>query len=296
MNTIINFLKALTEDDPANIGLSLFSQAMKIFLILIIARMAILLLRRLIKRLLQKTKEKKKTAGFAQKIDTLQSLLFSIIQYVVYFFAAASILRVLGLGATATSLLTTAGIGGLAIAFGAQGLIRDIVTGLFLLLEDQYSIGEYIQADNEQGTVESISLRMTTLKKSSGEITNIPNGNISKVTNYSRNNSIAIIDVPVSYETDMGKARKLLRQTAVIYMKNHPNVLEEPRLPVIAGLEENHVVLRLIIKVSALTRGATENDLRLLIQDLFANGQIQVPYPKSFLIPTHSDSMMTGEK
>ena len=87
-----------------------------------------------------------------------------------------AILSILGLGTTVASLLATAGIGGIAIAFGAQTLVKDVVSGFFMLFEDEYSVGEYIDVDGEKGTVESISIRTTTIKKFTGELTTIPNG------------------------------------------------------------------------------------------------------------------------
>ena len=158
----------------------------KIILILLVGRLFVVLLQRLVKRILKKTAEKNRLSSFSQRIDTFQSVICSVIKYVIYFFVITSILGVLGLSATVSSLLATAGIGGVAIAFGAQGLVKDIITGLFLLFEDQFTVGETVQIDGEKGVIEAITLRSTRIRKPSGEITTVPNGSITKVTNFSR--------------------------------------------------------------------------------------------------------------
>ena len=158
----------------------------KIILILLVGRLFVVLLQRLVKRILKKTAEKNRLSSFSQRIDTFQSVICSVIKYVIYFFVITSILGVLGLSSTVSSLLATAGIGGVAIAFGAQGLVKDIITGLFLLFEDQFTVGETVQIDGEKGVIEAITLRSTRIRKPSGEIATVPNGSITKVTNFSR--------------------------------------------------------------------------------------------------------------
>ncbi len=112
-----------------------------------------------------------------------------------------------------TSLLATAGIGGLAIGFGAQSLVKDIITGFFILLEDQYSVGDYIQTGSYDGVVEELGLRVTKLRAFSGELHIIPNSNIQIVTNKTRGAMRALVKVSIAYEEDIDKAIKVLQQT-----------------------------------------------------------------------------------
>ena len=131
---------------------------------------------------------------------------------------------------TVSSLLATAGIGGIALAFGAQNLVRDVVSGMFLLLENLYAVGEYIEIDSEKGTVEAITVRTTRIQRFTGETTTIPNGSITKVTNYSRGDHLAVIDMSISYEADIEKASALMQAEGLAYMQNHDNILEEPHV------------------------------------------------------------------
>ena len=137
-----------------------------------------------------------------KRAETAETLMASIIKYVTYFIAAALIASELGFGASVRSLLAAAGIGGIVIGIGAQSLISDIVNGFFFLFEDQFSVGDMIDAGGITGTVESIGLRTTTVRAFTGEVSVIPNGSIRTLTNYSRTNSLAIVDIPVALSAD----------------------------------------------------------------------------------------------
>jgi small conductance mechanosensitive channel len=218
-------------------------------------------------------------SAMAKKSETIESVAGSAAKYLVYFFAAMAILGVLGLGTTVSSLLATAGIGGIAIAFGAQNLVRDVVSGMFLLLENQYAVGEYIEVDGETGTVEAITIRTTRIQRFTGETTTIPNGSITKVTNYSRGDHLAIVDMSISYESDIEKAGALMHAQGLAYMQNHDNILEEPHVLGVTELSGSSIVLRMIIRVKPLTHWETERALRQLIKDAFGKNGIEIPYP-----------------
>jgi small conductance mechanosensitive channel len=119
------------------------------------------------------------------RADTLSKLLRSAVTCVVWFVAAIQILKV-GLGVDATGILAAAGVLGVAVGFGAQSLVRDIITGFFLLFENQFSVGEKVTVDNFTGTVKELGLRSTKICSENGDILTIPNGSIAKVVNHSR--------------------------------------------------------------------------------------------------------------
>ncbi|MDD5018278.1 MAG: mechanosensitive ion channel, partial [Eubacteriales bacterium] len=231
---------------------------LKIIGIIILAKLVIVILRRVIKRVLKRRKQKKPLSAMAKKAQTIESVSRSVAKYIVYFFAAMAILGTLGLGTTVTSLLATAGIGGIAIAFGAQSLVKDLVSGLFLLIENQYAVGEYIEVDGEKGTVEAITIRTTRIARFTGEITTIPNGSITKVTNYSRGDHLAIVDMSISYESDIEKASMIMQNMGLAYMESHDNILEEPHVLGIIEFGESSVVIRMIMRVAVLTHWETE--------------------------------------
>ena len=124
-------------------------------------------------------------AGQNLRADTLSKLLRSAATCVVWFLAAIQILKA-GLGVDVTSILAAAGVLGVAVGFGAQSLVRDVITGFFLLFENQFSVGESVTIDNFSGNVEELGLRSTKIRSADGDMLTIPNGSIAKVVNHSR--------------------------------------------------------------------------------------------------------------
>ena len=176
----IGSIKQFWDDLGARSGDILFA-IVKIALIILAAYIAIVVFRRLSRRILKARAARKPGSAAARKAETVRTVVESVIKYAVYFVAFMSILGVLGLGTAVASLLAAAGIGGIVVAFGAQSLVKDVFSGLFLLFEGQYAVGDYIEVDGEKGTVTAITLRTTSLRRFTGEVVNIPNGNISKL-------------------------------------------------------------------------------------------------------------------
>ena len=148
-----------------------------------------------------------------------------------------------------------------------------------MLLENQYAVGEYIEVDGEKGTVEAITIRTTRIQRFSGETTTIPNGSITKVTNYSRGDHLAVLDISISYETDIEKASLIMRNTGLEYMSKHDNILEEPHVLGLISLGESDMVLRMIIRAKPLTHWEAERDLRRAIKEEFDKQGVKIPYP-----------------
>jgi len=256
----------------------------KIVLIIVVAKLVSVFVRRLVVRSLRRRKEKKPESQLAIKSDTIESVAKSVSKVVIYLIGAMSILGVLGLGTTVTSLLATAGIGGIAIAFGAQSLVKDVVSGLFLLFEDQFSVGEYIEAGGEKGTVEAITIRTTKIRKFSGETAIIPNGVIDKVINYSRGNHLAIISMSIAYESDAAKAGEIMKAVGDEYRKSHDNVIEEPQVLGVTALGESDMVIKMIMRVKPLTHWVTEREIMMQIKEEFDKNGIDIPYPHHVII------------
>ncbi len=256
----------------------------KIAGIIILAHIVIVVLRRIAKKVLTARARCRPESSLGKKAGTIQTLSDSIIKYTVYFLAFMAILGVLGLGAAVTSLLAAAGIGGIVIAFGAQSLVKDVFSGIFMLLENQYAVGDYIEAEGERGTVEAVTLRTTSIRKFTGEIATIPNGSITKVINYSRGDHLAVINISVSYDTDIEKASQIMQSLGLAYMAAHDNILEEPHVLGITELEESGIALRMILRVKPLTHWETERALRRLIVEEFARQNVKIPYPHRVVI------------
>ena len=256
----------------------------KIILVLLLAKSVIFIFRRVIKKIMNKNKNKRPFSSMARKSKTIEMVSFSAARYIVYFLAAVSVLDILGMGATVGSLLAAAGIGGIAVGIGAQSFIKDAVTGLFILIEDQYSVGEYIETGDEKGTVEAITIRTTRIRRFTGEITTLPNGSIEKVTNYSRGDVLAVVDIPAPLEADVGRVSEIMRQKGLEYMAEHDNILEEPHVLGITEFLDSAAVIRMILRVKPLTHWETERALRRLIQEELVRQEIGMPYPRRVVV------------
>jgi small conductance mechanosensitive channel len=218
-----------------------------------------------------------------KKTGTLVGILKSVIKYVVYIIMSISILDTLNI--PTQPILATAGLGSIAIGFGAQSLVRDVFNGFFILFEDQYAVGDYVTINGVTGTVEDIGLRITRIRSFNGELHIIPNGEIKAVTNSSRGNSLAIVDVGVAYESDQEKALGVLTTIASLYFEdNKDKAAEKPEVLGIIKLGESDVIIRTIIKTQPLMHWKVERELRMLILDAFKKEKIEIPYPKRVMI------------
>jgi len=229
--------------------------------------------------LLRRLKASKRQVDLSRKLNTFLPLLQSVVTYLVVFFALVLILREIGIDATA--ILAGAGVVGIAVGFGAQTLIRDILTGLFLVFEDSLSVGDMVQIGDITGTVEEIGLRVTRVRTLSGALVTVPNGEISRIVNYNRGFSRAVVEVSVAYEADIDRATEVLQRVVEAYRKSHPHLLlGEPSVQRIVRLENSGVVLRVMVQVLPQKHWEVERDLLYHIKKAFDAERIEIPYPK----------------
>lgn len=224
---------------------------------------------------------------FKYKIDdkkstTFSSILKSIVRYTIYFIGGINILDIYNI--KTAPVLATAGIGGLAIGFGAQNLVKDIITGFFILLENQYSVGDYIKIDSYEGIVEEMTIRATKIRSFEGDLHVIPNGKIEIVTNKSRGASRAWVDVSIAYEEDVDNAIKVLKEICSKITKENVNIIEGPTVLGVSNLGESDVVISIIAKTKSMQHWSVERDLRKLIKNEFDNRGIEIPYPKRVIV------------
>lgn len=256
------------------------SMALKIVFIFVLSKLAIAILNRVVVNVFKfypRFKMDEKKSG------TLVGILKSVIKYAVYIIMGISILDTLNI--PTQPILATAGLGGIAIGFGAQSLVRDVFTGFFILFEDQYGVGDYVTINGVTGTVEDIGLRITRIRSFNGELHIIPNGEIKAVTNASRGNSLAIVDISVAYESDKEKALRVLAEVAATYFENNKDkAAEKPEVLGIIRLGESDVIIRTIIKTLPLMHWNVERELRKLILDAFKKEEIEIPYPKRVMV------------
>ncbi|MCW2998816.1 MAG: mechanosensitive ion channel family protein [Solirubrobacterales bacterium] len=217
-----------------------------------------------------------------QRIDALSSVLRSVVSFVVF---AVAVFMMLGeIGIDLRPLLAGAGILGLAIGFGAQSLVKDFLSGMFILVEDQFGVGDIIELDADaQGTVEMVSLRTTRLRAVDGTVWHVPNGEIAKVGNKSQLWSRSLLDVEVAYDTDIEQAKNVIKSAADAVWKEKDSVLEEPDIWGVEALDANGVTIRLVVKTTPAEQWRVSRILRERIKAAFDEAGIQVPFPQQLV-------------
>ncbi len=221
-----------------------------------------------------------------RKVNTLRALAHSILKYTVYFVTG---LTVLGQFVDTTSILATAGIGGLAIGFGAQSLVKDVISGFFILFEDQYAVGDFVTIGDTTGTVEEIGLRITKIRGFKGDLTIIPNGQVQKVVNYTRGNVLAVVDISVPYETDIDRAIKLIEDVAKRYAQENKNIVEQPQVLGVMDMGDSQITIRAVARTLPLKHWEVERELKKRIKEAFDENDIGVPYPRRVIIQSEKE-------
>ena len=225
-----------------------------------------------------------------KRAQTLGNILRHVLLIVIFFVA---ILMILGeLGIQLGPLLATAGIGALAIGFGAQGLVKDVISGFFIILENQYRIGDAIEVAGVSGLVESVSLRKTVLRDLEGRVHTVPNGEIKVVSNLSKEWSRAVVDIGISYRDDVDHIIDLLGQIGRELAGEEPYqsaILESPQILGVERFGESQLVIRMIVKTVPLKQWEVGRELRRRIKNRFDEKGIQIPSPHRILFWEEKD-------
>lgn len=229
-----------------------------------------------------------------RRYRTILKLLQSVISYVVYFSAILAVLSVMNV--KVAGLLAGAGIVGLAIGFGAQSLVKDVITGFFIIFEDQFGVGDYIKISAIEGTVLEIGLRTTKIKGVSGEINIIPNGTILEVVNYSINNTMSVVDVSVSYNSDINKAERLIENYLSNLADLHEEIVTPPTLLGVQNVVGAEVTLRISVETLPMQQFAISRMIRKDIKELFDKNNIEIPYPKMMVYERDQPRQETEEE
>jgi len=213
---------------------------------------------------------------------TLLSLAENIFSYVLIFIFAVTVLQIFGIKATA--ILAGAGVIGLAVGFGAQGLVSDVVTGFFILLERQIDVGDYVTAGNYSGIVEQIGLKTTQIRGFDGTLHYLPNREITSLSNHSRGNMRALVDIGISYNDNIDEAITVLQEACDRIAEKNKAIVEGPNVIGVQTLGSSDVVLRIIAKTENMEQWAVERQLRKALKEALEAGGIEIPFPHQVLI------------
>jgi small conductance mechanosensitive channel len=215
----------------------------------------------------------------AQRARTLEPLLSSAIHYLVAFVVVVIILQEFGIDVRA--LMVSAGVLGLAVGFGAQSLIKDVISGLFILFENLIAVGDVIEVGAHTGVVEAVGLRVTKIRKFTGELRIVPNGELTAFGHHSAGWSRVVVEVGVPWDEPLARALASLEAVGRAFQEAHGSkVLEPPTAEGIVRFGEAAVVLRLHARVDAPQKPALELDLRRRVKETFDAAGIRSPHPE----------------
>jgi moderate conductance mechanosensitive channel len=214
----------------------------------------------------------------ALRATTLGSLLKSIITAVISVIVVVMALDILGY--PIGPLLASAGIAGIALGFGAQNLVKDFLSGIFMLLEDQYGVGDVIDMGEATGTVEAVGLRVTRLRSVDGTVWYVRNGEVVRVGNSSHGWARTVLDVRIAYDEDIARVERLLADLVAEFAADpewERYVLEEPEVWGVENLAADSVVLRVVVKTQPLQQWKIARELRERIKRVFDAEGVQIP-------------------
>ncbi|MUG91884.1 mechanosensitive ion channel [Scytonema sp. UIC 10036] len=214
-----------------------------------------------------------------QKRLTLIPLIRSFAKYFIYFTAAVTVLKLIGIDPA--PILAGAGIVGIAVGLGAQNLINDVVCGFFILFENYYLVGDYIEAGkleerNIEGIVEAIELRTTHVRHPDGQLQIIRNGDIGSIVNFSKQYIYARVEIRVSYDSNLDRVYRLVEKVGEQLKIDEPDILEPTRVAGIENFGDNHLLLLILTKVKPGKHLHIQRVLRKILKDTFNQEEIEI--------------------
>jgi small conductance mechanosensitive channel len=214
-----------------------------------------------------------------QRAKTMGDLLKSVITGVLVAVFGTMVLSQLGVNIA--PIIASAGILGIALGFGAQSLVKDFLSGVFMIFEDQYGVGDVVDVGEAIGTVEAVTLRVTRLRDLDGTVWYVPNGEILRVGNKSQNWSRAVVDVGVGYDEDIARAKRVLAEVAQDLWEDDDYrsvIIEEPEVTGVEALTADAITLRVLVKTAPMEQWGVARELRQRIKARFDHEGIEIPF------------------
>lgn len=261
-------------------------QAPRIIGVFIIAFILTRLLKALSRRLIRFSKSQGLPSTMrAQQLRTLSSVIYSVGLFIIVFVAALQVLPLLGINMG--PLLASAGIAGVAVGFGAQTLVHDFINGFFILVENQYDIGDIIKIAGVQGTVELMTLRRTVLRDADGTVHNVPSSQITVVSNLTRDWTQLALHVSVAYDTDSDLVIKTLQQVGTEFADDPAfadKIFAKPEVPGIEKVTGDEIDYLMLIKTRPGQQDNVRRELRRRIKACFEKNKIQPGNPNRVFV------------
>lgn len=281
-----NEIKSLTEQSGINFfGITISAETIAsvifkiimIVIIFILMMIAIRIANKFIDRMVKNQIESNhKFSMDEKKAKTIGILLKSLVKYSVYFLGITSMLSIV-FGAISWAF---ASVGGVAVGLGAQSFIKDMINGIFILFEEQYSVGDYVTIDNSKGIVKAIGLRTTELRDFNGDIYIIPNGSIQVIVNHSKGDMRVLVDIGIAYEADIELAISVINEVCSQYNQENPNITTPIEVLGVTALNDSNVNIRVIGETKPMKQWEAERELMKRIKLEFDKRGIEIPYNK----------------
>lgn len=213
-----------------------------------------------------------------QRAETMGSLLKSIATGVILAVVTVTVLSKLGINIA--PIIASAGIVGIALGFGAQNLVKDLLSGVFMILEDQYGVGDSVDLGEANGTVEAVGLRVTRLRDVNGTVWYVRNGEILRVGNQSQNWARTVLDITVGYDADLTQVQQILQDEATSMYKDEQFagvIIEPPEVWGVERFDKDGAVVRVVLKTAPLQQWLVARAMRQRIKTRFDEAGIQIP-------------------
>lgn len=219
-----------------------------------------------------------------QRVTTFKGLIIQLIRILCAVFFIFILLG--NFGIDPAPVLAAVGVVGLGLSLAAQNILRDFINGMFILIEDQYNVGDWISVNGVEGTVEAFSMRVTRVRRANGDLAIIPNGAISQVANSTKGFSVAVVDAGVSYRTDPRRAFDAMR-AAGLAVKDRLGeiILAEPNVLGITAFNESMMNVRMLIRTAPGEQWNVERECRAVIREEFYRAGLEMPMAE---IVTHA--------
>lgn len=281
------------------------SPALKILLVIVLTELAVFIAKRIIrssaKRLVSRAAQldeqlitsltemsgpvrpqtaQMKAARNQQRVHALMAVLTSIITVIIRLIGLFTVLGVLGINLG--PLIAGAGIAGIALGFGAQSMVKDFLSGMLMLFEDQFGVGDVIDVGEASGVVEAVSLRTTRLRSVNGTVWHVPNGEIRRVGNMSQNWSRTVLDINVSYESDVSRAIEVLEHLLKDFAAEPEwttKLIGPPEVLGIEDLSSTSVIIRLMVTTIPAQQWQVGRELRMRVKKSLDEAGIVIPHP-----------------
>jgi len=260
----------------------LMTHGVRILIILIAAFVAYRVMKLVVRKFRESVEDDDPTtrSELEKRAETLSRIIQQV--SVVAIFLVSGMLLMKELGFDIGPLIAGAGIVGLAVGFGAQNLVRDIITGFFLLLENQIRVGDVVEISGKSGLVEQLNLRTTVLRGIDGNVHVVPNGEITTVTNMTREWSRALLDIGVAYKESVDRVIQTLKEIGSEFGKDpkwKPFLIDSLEIPGVNEFGDSAVVVRIMQKTIPLKQWEVARELRRRIKNRFDELGIEIPFP-----------------